>query len=112
MDIRSRVKFLIVVPAMTAVAFTAPALVPSDAPVPQVLKVSEAHAAPLHCINVAKHTLAVTRGNLGAARNALRNTRGCGDTLSDGICWASRQWWGHGARATVWAVTGGRYTRC
>jgi hypothetical protein len=28
------------------------------------------------------------------------------------ICWESRQWWGWGARAYVWSVTYGRYTRC
>jgi hypothetical protein len=76
------------------------------------LKVTEASASPPNCISVARNTIAVYRGDLGATRQALRNVPGCGDTLSDGVCWASRQWWGGGARATVWAATGGRYTRC
>lgn len=28
------------------------------------------------------------------------------------VCWESRQWWGWWARARVWAITGGKYTRC
>jgi hypothetical protein len=28
------------------------------------------------------------------------------------LCWQSRQWWGYSARAYIWALTWGHYTRC
>lgn len=102
----------LLVPAVAGALFAGPSLIPSDAPVPSIIKADTASAAPSHCIKVARNTLAVTRGNFPAAIAALRATGGCGDTLSDGICSASRQWWGSWARATVRAVTGGQYSRC
>lgn len=35
-----------------------------------------------------------------------------GNKNAAAICWESQQWWGWWARAKVWAITGGQYTRC
>lgn len=103
---------LVVVPVLAVAAFAAPALVPTDAAVPQVLKVAQAQASPFDCYALANRTFAVTRGDFPAAITAMRATGGCGDSIADGMCSASHQWWGGWARAMVRFITGGRYSSC
>ncbi|QJY47929.1 hypothetical protein [Pseudonocardia broussonetiae] len=109
---RRRLRTLVLLPVLIASAFIAPAVLPSGASVPAVFQVAEAQAAPQDCYNVARRTFAVTRGNLYAAIGAIRATGGCGDTLANGICHASRQWWGGPARATVRFITVNQYSTC
>jgi hypothetical protein len=35
-----------------------------------------------------------------------------GAQLARNLCWQTRQWWGYEARARVWVLTWGHYTRC
>jgi hypothetical protein len=71
-----------------------------------------ANASVGNCISYGKYLFAVTGGNFGATIGALRNTPGCGDTLSSAVCWVSRQWWGGGARWVIGEITNGRYHTC
>jgi len=77
------------VPVLAAAAFAGAVLVPTNAAVPQVLKVAQAQASPADCYTVASRTLAVTRGNLPAAIGAIRASGGCGDSIANGLCSAS-----------------------
>lgn len=97
---------------LAAALVVAPSLVPTDAPVPSALKAEPASAGVWDCISVARNTFRVTGGDFSAALRAGRSVPGCGDTLSSGICWTSRQWWGGGARWTISQITGGRYSTC
>lgn len=90
----------------------APVVIPSDAPVPQALKAGTAEAKPKHCKKLAKKTAEVSRGKLTSAPEAFRNTKGCGDTLSDKLCEASRKKNGEWARKMVRTITRGESSTC
>lgn len=71
---------------------------------------------PIASIESCAGVLASIGGNAWGWVAAALSGPFCGSYLgqknADFICWQSRQWWGAPARARVWVMTFGRYTRC
>ena len=108
----TRLRLILAVFGLAFALVAGSALLPQQAPVPSALKAQPAAAPVTDCVNVARSTYQVTRGNLWAALDAYRNTAGCGGTTASAICYASNQWWGGWARWVVSTITSGQYTRC
>lgn len=68
---------------------------------------------PWACVTLGRNLVGfASTANPWLAFNAARRVPGCGAFNANAICWTSRQWWGHGARAIVSFATWGRYSRC
>lgn len=83
-----------------------------DSPASTEARAARPQRSVMDCISVARNTFNVTRGNLWAAIGAVQSIPGCSSTISNSICWTSRQWWGSAARWVVSQITSGRYNRC